>query len=456
MKALFKQVDITSIIFMRIVFGGLAFGEMMGLFAYYHLTKDTFNPEKFHFRYHVLDWVEPLPEPFMSIVFIVGLIASLGILFGKFYRASCLTTFIVLLYAFSAEQSLYLNHGYLMIWLSFVLAFFPMNRSFSLDMKKRPSIRLKTVPVYYQFILAFLMGVVYFYGGIAKINPDWIRAQPLLIWMEYKRDLFIIGPIVKQDIVAWIMAWGGLALDLSCAFLLMFKRSRKLGMGLAIGFHITNVMIFNIGAFPWLSICLSLMFFPPELIPKFLIWLESKWRFFAARRQRYSVKYADYGGPMTLPPQRLKQMQILIIALVSIHLLLPLRHHLYSGNVNWTEEGHKFAWRMMLRNKNGRGEFLIKDADGTLIKRETGRSLLTRRQWRKMIGQPDMILQFAQYLGEKYQEEGYEDVEVYANISLKLNANDYQQFIDPDVDLMKQKWHAFKSEDWIMPFEYSH
>ena len=456
MKALFRQVDITSIVFIRIVFGGLAFGEIMGLFAYYHLTKDTFNPEKFNFRYHMLDWVRPLPEPFLSMVFIIGLVAGLGILLGKFYRTSCLVTFLVLLYAFSMEQSLYLNHGYLMIWLTFILAFFPMNRSFSLDVVKRPEIRLKTVPVYFQFILAFLMGVVYFYGGIAKMNPDWIRAQPLLMWMEYKKDLFVIGPIIKQDIVAWIMAWGGLLLDLSCAFLLMFRKTRKFGMTLAVGFHITNVLIFNIGAFPWLSICLSLMFFPSDLIPNFLKWLDKKWSFFGRLRQRHNIRFADYGGPMDLDDRRVKRMKFVLIALVSVHLLIPLRHHLYTGNVNWTEEGHKFAWRMMLRNKNGKGEFIIKDADGEIIKRESGRSLLTRRQWHKMIGQPDMILQFAQHLGAKYESEGHSGVSVYADIELKLNDNEYQQFIDPDVDLMKQKWHAFKSEDWIMPFEYSH
>jgi vitamin K-dependent gamma-carboxylase len=456
MKALFKQVDITSIVFIRIVFGGLAFGELMGLFAYYHLTKDTFNPDKFHFRYHVLDWIKPLEEPFMSSIFIIGLIASLGVMLGKFYRVSCLITFSVLFYAFSAEQSLYLNHGYLMIWLSFILAFFPMNRSFSLDVHKRPELRLKTVPFYYQFILAFLMGVVYFYGGIAKMNPDWIRAQPLLTWMEYKRDLFLIGPIIKQDFVAWVMSIGGLIFDLSCAFLLAFKRTRKLGMGLAISFHITNVLIFNIGAFPWLSICLSLMFFPPSMIPRFLNWLETKWSFWARRRHKYALRFEGYGGAMDINPRKEKIMRAIFVSLVSFHLLVPLRHHLYDSNVNWSEEGHKFSWRMMLRGKVGTGAFIIKDSEGKVIDRVSGKDQLTSRQWRKMIGHPDMILQFGQYLGETYTKEGYEGVSVYANFRVKLNNNAYQQFVDPEVDLMQAKWHAFKTETWIMPFEYSH
>ena len=30
---------------------------------------------------------------------------------------------------------------------------------------------------------------------------------------------------------------------------------------------------------------------------------------------------------------------------------MPLRHYAYPGNVSWTEEGHQFSWRMMLRDK---------------------------------------------------------------------------------------------------------
>ncbi len=32
---------------------------------------------------------------------------------------------------------------------------------------------------------------------------------------------------------------------------------------------------------------------------------------------------------------------------------LPVRHYFIPGNVFWTEEGHRMAWRMMLRNKAG-------------------------------------------------------------------------------------------------------
>lgn len=456
MKGLFKQVDITSIVFMRIVYGLLAFGELMGMYVYYHLTKDTFNPAAFHFTYYGLEWVKPLPEPFISMVFILGLIAALCVALGKFYRVACIVTGLILMYAFCMEETLYLNHGYLMTCLAFILAFFPMNRSFSLDVLKRPERCLTRVPVYYQFILAFLMGVVYFYGGIAKMNPDWIRAQPLLIWMEYKKNLFLIGPIIQKDIVAWVMSIGGLAFDLSAAFLLMFKRTRKLGMGLAISFHLINVLIFNIGAFPWLSLALSLMFFPSTLLPNFFHWLDRKVPIWARQRARYRNYFGTDQREMPISPRLNRQMRVCLILLVGFNLLMPLRHHLYTGNVNWTEEGHKFSWRMMLRNKSGVGSFVIKDESGEIIDTEDGREYLTKRQRFKMLGQPDMILQFAQFLGDKYEAEGHGQVSVHADIKVRLNGNSFQRFIDKEVDLRAVKWHPFQSQEWILPFEYDY
>ena len=92
---IFKSVDISSLVFFRIVFGLCVFGEMMGLFVYYHLTKDTFDPEAFHFTYYLLHWVKPLNSPFIEIIFLIGIVASLCISFGKYYRFACFTSFLV-------------------------------------------------------------------------------------------------------------------------------------------------------------------------------------------------------------------------------------------------------------------------------------------------------------------------------------------------------------------------
>jgi hypothetical protein len=89
-----------------------------------------------------------------------------------------------------------------------------------------------------------------------------------------------------------------------------------------------------------------------------------------------------------------------------LQILIPLRHWLYPGNVNWTEEGHRFAWHMKLRDKQGQLDIQVTDP-------KTGQSWsvdlsedLTPRQMAKMPTRPDMILQYAHYLREKWRQAG--------------------------------------------------
>ena len=77
---------------------------------------------------------------------------------------------------------------------------------------------------------------------------------------------------------------------------------------------------------------------------------------------------------------------------------MPLRHLLYPGNVSWTEEGHRFAWHMMLREKSGRAIFTVTDPASGRVWRVRLSDHLTPRQIRKMSTRPDMLLQFAHYL----------------------------------------------------------
>ena len=95
--------------------------------------------------------------------------------------------------------------------------------------------------------------------------------------------------------------------------------------------------------------------------------------------------------------------------------MFPLRHYLYPGDVDWTGEGHRFAWRMKLHTRKGKSLFEVRDsATGRTWNVRTGK-YLTRKQNQKMSARPDMILQFAHYLAERWRVDyDIPDVEVYA------------------------------------------
>ncbi|MBK7408485.1 MAG: HTTM domain-containing protein [Saprospirales bacterium] len=453
MERLFQRVDIASLVFFRIAFGILAFAEVMVLLNYYHLTLRDFEPDEFQFKYFGFEWVQPFPEPFMSAFFGLLLLACIGIILGKWYRISALLFSLGFTYIFLLEKAHYLNHWYLFIWLSFLMVLLPANREWSLDVARNTALRRKTIPFWSLAILPFLMGVVYFYGGIAKINVDWLQGEPLKTWLRHKDDMPVIGWLLAKEGTAYLMSYGGMLLDLSIAFLLLFRKTRLPALAAALFFHLTNTIIFNIGVFPWLSLVLTLLFFPPDLPRRWIALLRSRSKWVDRRASRWEQRMADTPDASSWHDRAGYKPFIKtgLVLLVAFHLLYPLRHHLLEGPVAWTEEGHRFSWRMMLRWKNGYGHFTMVDpATGTRQSIQPS-EYLSAKQTQKLFSHPDMILQFAHHLRDTWCDNGIEDVEVYATIKAQLNGCPYQPYIDPEVDLAAEEWDYFKKTAWIIP-----
>jgi hypothetical protein len=454
-----KPIDIASLVFFRVAFGILGFADVLGVWTYYHLYKGYFDPAKFHFTYYGFEWVRPFPEPFMSLFFLMTMAAALFVLLGRWYRLFCVIFAFGFTYIFLMEKALYLNHGYLFCWISWVMVFLPANRQWSGDVLNKPAIKSGYIERWSLWILPFLMGVVYLYGGIAKLNTDWLfDASPLHGWLKYNADLPVIGWLLAKKETAYFMAWGGTLLDLSAPFLLLFRKTRTWALGFILFFHLTNTLIFQIGIFPWLSICLSLLFFPPDFPRRGFEYLRLKIRKLEkipAWWNRFETARSTEDSNTThRPPPAYshKFINILLICVAAFHLLMPLRHHWFPGDVAWTEEGHRFAWRMMLRSKQGRGHFEVVNPATAASEKINPGEYLTDRQVEKVLAHPDMILQFAHYLRDKWQSEKGLAVEVYGHIRLRLNGRKATPFIDEKVDLAKEKWSFYQTSDWILPF----
>ena len=276
---LFRPVDIASLVFYRIAFGVLAAADALGIFIYYHLYSDEFNPANFQFGYIGFEWARVLPEPFMSLFFLVLISAGVCIALGRFYRVATMVFFFGFAYAFLLEKAHYLNHGYFFVWLSFVMIFLPANREASGDVLADPSLRRTRIPLWCVVLPAFLMGVVYFFGGIAKLNADWLNAVPLGQWIAYKKDLPIVGPLLALPITGYFMAYAGTFLDLFVVPMLLWRRTRVLAVLMLLFFHLTNTVIFQIGIFPWLSLAMTVLYFPSHLPRHWWRWLRSRTRF---------------------------------------------------------------------------------------------------------------------------------------------------------------------------------
>ena len=86
-----------------------------------------------------------------------------------------------------------------------------------------------------------------------------------------------------------------------------------------------------------------------------------------------------------------------------VQILVPLRAHLYGGNVLWHEQGMRFSWRVMARAKNGSVTFIVRDPRDGRQWHVSPAKYLTRIQEREMAVQPDLILQLAHHIAREFE-----------------------------------------------------
>ena len=438
-------VPIYTLVWLRIALGLLGAGDILGNGIYYHWYLDSFSG--FTFRYFGFEWVYPLPEPLLSMFFVIGPLLGIAVALGWRFRITAPLFALAFTYLFLLEKSHYLNHAYLFATLAWLLAFSPAWREWSLDVRRDPRQWSPVVPKWSLYLFPLLMGLVYFFGGINKINYDWlIEAMPLHMWLEARGSMPVLGPLFRLKVTAYLMAWGGMLLDLLSPFMLLHRTLRWVALGLLLFFHATNHLIFNIGIFPYLSLVLTSLFFAPDWPLRFVNWLGESvprikhWQ--VAWRQRLAGIAPHQIAWYPRPPA--------IALLVAVHVFMPLRNYLFSTDVNWTEEGHRYSWRMMLRSKQGTGYYTLRDVRTGTEETIQPTDSLGPKQYRKMATHPDMILQYAHHLAEVREDAG-QKVQVFGHFRVRLNGRRRQTYIDPEVDLATQEWQWISSKPWILP-----
>lgn len=107
-----------------------------------------------------------------------------------------------------------------------------------------------------------------------------------------------------------------------------------------------------------------------------------------------------------------------------------------------------FSWRMMLRNKRGEAHFWVENKKSGKKRYIYAKGFLTQRQYNSMVGKPELILQFAHFLRNRYKSKG-EEVAVYASSLISLNGRPPQEIVRPGTDLAQEK-RSLLPYPWIM------
>lgn len=425
----------------------IAFGLLMLIsiirFAAHGWIEQLYIQPTFHFSYLGFEWVKPLGEWTYLIFFICGL-SALFVAIGFRYTISIVVFFLSFTYIELMDKTTYLNHYYFISILSFLMIWLPANATFSVD-AALSSNQETLIPRWCIDSVKLLVGIVYFYAGLAKLNSDWLfHAMPLQIWLPAKYSLPFLGDLLQNEWMHYLFAWGGALYDLTIPFLLLYKPTRVFAFILVIIFHALTRVLFPIGMFPFIMIAAALIFFDANFHQRILQRL-SKLRWF--RDQSQSTLEATSTKKLRFSKVRMTVVGVFF----ALQLLLPFRYTLYPGELFWTEEGFRFSWRVMLIEKAGIATFWVQDEATNRRFQVDNSQHLTRFQEKQMATQPDFILEFAHYLDQYYQQQGIADPKIYVESFVALNGRQSQPFIDPTVDLSKQPINL-KPKTWILPF----
>lgn len=434
----------------RIGFGLLMMGAGLRFLAKGWVETHYIEPD-FLFRYLFFGWVPVIPGNGLYVVFLVQIASAALIALGWRYRIGAILFFLSFTYVELLDQTTYLNHYYFISLVSFLLIFLPLNRWGSLD-ARAGRFGPGPAPRWVALVLQAQVAIVYFFAGLAKLNPDWLlEAQPLGIWLSARADLPLVGVLFDQAWFAYLMSWGGAAFDLSIPFLLCWRVTRPAAYCAVVAFHLATAMLFPIGVFPWVMIAGTLVFFDERDWRRFFGWVTARPSRWTSGRSPLapgaaSLPRASAAGPIG------RGRALVLGAFFALQVLVPLRHLAYPGDVLWTEEGYRFSWRVMLVEKTGTVFFQVTDPDASRSWEVFPSDYLTLRQERQFAFQPDMILAFAHHLRDTLRSEGVQNPEIRARAYVSLNGRRSRPLIDPTVDLTEAP-RSLAPKEWILPLD---
>lgn len=431
-RVLHAPTDVSGLSAFRMLFGFLMAFALLR-FGLHGWVQAQWTGPTFHFAYPGLSFVKAGPIEVMHGLFALLVLCAFCIALGIYTRFAAACFAVGFTYVELIDQANYLNHYYLVSLLAVLLSLVPSGRAHSVDVWRRPEVRIDCVPQLCLFVLRAQVLIVYFFAGVAKLNQDWLfHAQPLRIWLSARSDLPWIGPYLAEAWVAYAASWSAAAFDLLVGPCLLSRKARPWAFATAVVFHVATGLLFQIGIFPWLMTACLTLFFEPDW-PRRLF---ASFRPLPPGAVSANPLASDLSGPL---PQRTAPMRPWLVVLLVVHLLVqvavPIVQHRHSDSA-WTYRGFNFAWRVMVAEKTGDVTYFVEDRHTGIRRRVRPEAFLTVRQVRALVQDPDLIVDLARHIAHAEARAG-RPAAVYADAFASLNGGPTQRLIDPELDLSR-------------------
>lgn len=464
---LFQLIDSSIVSFFRIIFGCFMVYQMI----YYYEVDYTFQfmkgPEVL-FPYYGLSFLKPLSIGALKAIHFGMFASAILITLGFLYRYAMMFFFLGFSYFTFIDKTLYNNHLYLIALIAFVMIFIEADKKYSLRAKFSKKQLVKVVPAWNQYILIFLISLPYFFGGIAKLSSNWLDTNLTSVIIKQSNGSFLYQ-LLPETILNNLITYGGVLFDLSIVFILLNKRTRKVGLLLVVIFSLINgtILFSDIGIFPFFMICSTILFLNSDKVGAFLdVFLvkkatEKKFKNKQERKEFMAKQRLVNQANNTIENKKegwnnfRRATAFYILVFVIFHLLFPFRYMFLTTNPEWTGIASRFSWRMKMQTRN------VTEFDMSLTDTKTsntyhldGKSYVTKNQYIHMLEDPFTFIHLSKYISEKLEREsGIVNPSIKAKIKVEFNGLPNQYMISPNVDLTKLSESPFEDASWIPPLK---
>lgn len=414
-RQLMASVDPLNLGLFRIVFGLV----LIGYFLFYR-TPDTLNlfflSADFHFSFPLKEMLGlPAPtEESLAVLHPIMLVAAGLLTIGLLSRVAAAVLLLCSGYLFVLEKAVYAHHDYLI--LLFLLLFVVTGPSpfMAVDRWLFRRNAPAELPGWTLFLFRAQVVIVYFFSALNRMNGEWLSGRVSESIFVGAGDAFIFATVVIA-----------LVADLCAAFMLALRQLRPLGIVILIAFNIGIKYYLDMTILPFLMISTAALFVDPVWVRH----LPGVRGLLAAFTPPASARDARVPGP--------------VWAFIGVYLFLqvviPLRHFLIPGPVHWNMLGQRFSWRLLAQVNVGHIDFFVTDIITGKTEEVPRLEGINPGRYMVMNYHPDMILQYADYIRERYAAEGMYAPLVSVNSFVSSNGRPFSLYINPELNVAHEE-----------------
>ncbi|MCA9403606.1 MAG: HTTM domain-containing protein [Candidatus Omnitrophica bacterium] len=410
-RRLMTPVDPLNLGMFRILFGLV----LIGYFSFYRtpaILNLFYLSSDFHFSYPLRQWLHlPVPTAEMLLVIHRIMLAGAGLLvIGLFTRAAAAVLLLTSGYLFLLEKAVYAHHDYLILLFLLLFVVTGPGPFLAADrlLFRKPS--AAGVPAWTLFLFRAQVVIIYFFSALNRINGEWLSGRVAQSLFTGAGEAFVFAAVVI-----------GLLADMCLAFMLTIRALRPLALIILIAFNIGIKYYLDMTILPFLMISTATLFVNPVWIRH----LGGAKGGRAAYTPEASARDARVPGPAWA----------FICVYLFLQMTIPLRHFLIPGPVQWNMLGERFSWRIFSQVNVGHIDFFVTDiitGKTEEVPRLTG---INPGSYLIMNHHPDMILEYADYLRERYAAKGIYAPLVSVNSFASTNGRPFSLFINPELNI---------------------